>query len=215
MCNSHVIFLSGDNGGSARLVDWPILGTQMNEKIIAFVLELVTQVIMPAGTRASWHSIDMQFRGIPHSIRDHHALLGYLVYLGRFNLVFVAAAGAVGCNIGSAVAYRIGARGGRPLVERYGNWVLMSHRDLDLMSRFFDKYGSIAILVGRMTADRADLCGLPGGDRQNAAPAFSYLYFCGFLDLVFLSGLGGHEAWPGMAHRSAIRAGVSPLSCRR
>ena len=45
---------------------------------------------------------------------------GYLVYLGRFNLFLVATAGAVGCNLGSAVAYWIGARGGRPLVERYG-----------------------------------------------------------------------------------------------
>ena len=59
---------------------------------------------------------------------------GYLVYLGRFNLFLVATAGAVGCNLGSAVAYWIGAKGGRPLVERYGKWVLMSHHDLDRMT---------------------------------------------------------------------------------
>ena len=62
----------------------------------------------------------------------------------------MAIAGAVGCNIGSAIAYWIGAKGGRPLVARYGKWVLMSAHDLDLMARFFEKYGSIAILVGRM-----------------------------------------------------------------
>ena len=45
---------------------------------------------------------------------------GYLVYLGRFNLVWAATAGAIGCNLGSVVAYWIGAKGGRPLVERYG-----------------------------------------------------------------------------------------------
>ena len=39
----------------------------------------------------------------------------------------------IGCNIGSAIGYWIGAKGGRPLVERYGKWVLMSHHDLDRM----------------------------------------------------------------------------------
>jgi membrane protein DedA with SNARE-associated domain len=74
---------------------------------------------------------------------------GYLVYLGRFNLYLVAAAGVVGCNLGSALAYWIGAKGGRPLVERYGKWVLMSRHDLDRMTWFFEKYGSIAVLVAR------------------------------------------------------------------
>jgi membrane protein DedA with SNARE-associated domain len=55
----------------------------------------------------------------------------------------------VGCNLGSAVAYWIGAKGGRPLVERYGKWVLMSSHDLDRMTWFFEKYGSIAVLVAR------------------------------------------------------------------
>jgi membrane protein DedA with SNARE-associated domain len=52
--------------------------------------------------------------------------------------------------LGAAIAYWIGAKGGRPLVARYGKWVLMNSHDLDLMTRFFEKYGSIAILIGRM-----------------------------------------------------------------
>jgi membrane protein DedA with SNARE-associated domain len=75
---------------------------------------------------------------------------GYLVFKGRFNLFLVATMGAIGCNIGSAIAYWIGSRGGRPLVERYGKWVLMSHHDLDRMTHFFDRFGSITVLVGRM-----------------------------------------------------------------
>jgi membrane protein DedA with SNARE-associated domain len=58
--------------------------------------------------------------------------------------------GTIGCNIGSAIAYWIGAKGGRPLVERYGKWVLMSHHDLDRMTEYFSRFGSITILVGRM-----------------------------------------------------------------
>ncbi len=75
---------------------------------------------------------------------------GYVVYQGHMNLWWVATAGALGCNAGSVVAYWIGAKGGRPLVERYGKWVLMSHHDLDRMTYFFDKYGSVTVLLGRL-----------------------------------------------------------------
>src|SRR6201995_3520759 len=51
---------------------------------------------------------------------------GSLVATGRFQLLWVATAGAIGCNLGSIVAYWVGAHGGRPLVERYGRYVLLS-----------------------------------------------------------------------------------------
>ena len=61
---------------------------------------------------------------------------GYLVYEGTMKLIWVATAGAIGCNIGSLVAYEIGCYGGRPLVERYGRWILMGRRELDWADRF-------------------------------------------------------------------------------
>src|SRR5215467_3436991 len=57
---------------------------------------------------------------------------GYLVYLGRFNLWGVTLAGALGCVVGSLVAYWLGMYGGRPFIERYGRYVLISRRDLDM-----------------------------------------------------------------------------------
>src|SRR5260221_12470077 len=56
---------------------------------------------------------------------------GYLVYEGAMKLFWVATAGAIGCNVGSLIAYEIGFHGGRPLVERYGRWILMGRRELD------------------------------------------------------------------------------------
>ena len=54
---------------------------------------------------------------------------GYLVYAGRFNFWAVGVAGALGCNLGSLVAYFVGYYGGRPLVEKYGRYLLISrHR---------------------------------------------------------------------------------------
>lgn len=75
---------------------------------------------------------------------------GFLVAGGQFNLWLVALAGAVGCVVGSIVAYLVGLYGGRPLVERYGKYLLISHHDLDLADRWFKKYGDAAIFFSRL-----------------------------------------------------------------
>src|SRR5947207_10811542 len=57
---------------------------------------------------------------------------GFLVHEGRFNLWLAALAGAIGCNLGSVVAYEIGYFGGRPLVERFGRIIWLSQHEVDL-----------------------------------------------------------------------------------
>ncbi len=122
----------------------------MSEKILALLVQLITRVIDAGGYAGIVALMGINSSGIPLPSEVIMPFSGYLVYLGRFNLVLVVTAGVVGCNLGSALAYWIGAKGGRPLVERYGRWVLMSHRDLDRMTWFFAKYGSIAVLLARM-----------------------------------------------------------------
>src|SRR5438876_2207121 len=75
---------------------------------------------------------------------------GYLVYTGRFNLWWVAVAGALGCNVGSIAAYWVGYHGGRPLIERYGRYVLITRHDLDWADRWFARYGQAAIFFSRL-----------------------------------------------------------------
>ena len=140
-----------------------ILERLMSEKLVALVFQLVVQVIGAGGYAGIGALITMNSCGIPIPSELIMPFSGYLVYLGRFNLFLVATAGAAGCNIGSAVAYWIGARGGRPLVERYGKWVLMNQHDLDRMSWFFERYGSIAILVGRMLPVVQTFVAFPAG----------------------------------------------------
>ena len=122
----------------------------MIEKLIALLGALVKGIIDAGGYKGILALLALNSSGIPIPSEVILPFSGYLVHQGRFNLLFVVAAGVVGCNIGSAIAYWIGAKGGRPLVERYGKWVLMSQHDLDRMSGFFTRYGAIAILVGRM-----------------------------------------------------------------
>ena len=122
----------------------------MVEKLIALLAELVKGTIDAGGYSGLIALLTLNSSGIPIPSEVILPFSGYLVFQGRFNLLLVATMGTIGCNLGSAIAYWIGAKGGRPLVERYGKWVLMSHHDLDRMSDFFSRFGSITILVGRM-----------------------------------------------------------------
>src|SRR5579859_3805026 len=66
-------------------------------------------------------------------------LAGFMIVQGAagFNLIGVSIAGAVGCVVGSAVAYWIGATGGREVLLRWGRYVLISTHDAEAADRFF------------------------------------------------------------------------------
>src|SRR5215469_9329045 len=113
----------------------------MTEQILAWLVQFITHVIDAGGYAGIASLIVLNSGGIPIPSELIMPFSGYLAYTGRFNLLLVATAGAVGCNIGSAIAYWIGAKGGRPLVLRYGKWVMMSPHDVDRMSSFFERYG--------------------------------------------------------------------------
>jgi len=111
----------------------------MSEKMIGLLVQFVTHVIDMGGYGGILLLMGIESACIPLPSEIIMPFAGYLVYLGHFNLFWAATAGAVGCNLGSLAAYWIGAKGGRPLVERYGKWVLMSRHDLDRMTVFFAK----------------------------------------------------------------------------
>ena len=106
---------------------------------------------------------------------------GYLVSTGELKLWLVALAGAVGCVVGSWLAYALGAWGGRPLVERYGKYVLISHRDLDLADRWFQRHGDITIFVGRLLPVVRTFIAFPAGVARMPLWRFTAYTFLGSL----------------------------------
>jgi membrane protein DedA with SNARE-associated domain len=102
---------------------------------------------------------------------------GYLVFTGRFRLILVGLAGAVGCNLGSLVAYYVGSLGGRPLVERYGRWLLVTHHDLETSDRFFVRYGDWAVFIARLLPVIRTFIAFPAGvSRMNVARFHLYTF---------------------------------------
>lgn len=151
----------------------------MNEKILAFLVQFITHVIDVGGYAGVAALMGIESACIPLPSEIIMPFAGYVVFLGHLNLILVATAGAVGCNLGSAVAYWIGAKGGRPLVERYGSWVLMSHQDLDRMTHFFERYGSITVLLGRLLPVVRTFIAFPAGIAKMSKVRFHIYTFLG------------------------------------
>jgi membrane protein DedA with SNARE-associated domain len=170
----------------------------MSEKIIAFLVQFVTHVIDVGGYAGIAALMGIESACIPLPSELIMPFAGYLVYLGRFSLFWVATAGAVGCNLGSVVAYWVGAKGGRPMVERYGRWVLMSRHDLDRMTEFFNKYGAITVLLGRLLPVVRTFIAFPAGIAKMPQLKFHIYTFVGSWPWCFALAYAGMklgEAW--------------------
>lgn len=106
---------------------------------------------------------------------------GYLVSTGQMNLWGVAFAGAVGCVLGSMVAYWVGMYGGRPLIEKYGRYVLVSRHDLDLADRWFANYGEVIVFGSRLLPVIRTFIAFPAGVARMNIPRFIIYTFAGSL----------------------------------
>lgn len=95
------------------------------------------------------------------------------------DLVVLALLASLASNLGSIPAYLVGARGGRPLVERYGRYLLLSHRDINLADRFFARYGSLAVLLGRMLPIVRTFIAFPAGIAKMNQVRFHIYTFLG------------------------------------
>ena len=151
----------------------------MTEKILAVIFVFIKSVIAATGYAGIALLMAIESACIPLPSELIMPFGGYLVFEGTFKLLWVATAGAIGCNLGSLVAYEIGCYGGRPLVERYGRWVLMSHHDLDRMTYFFDKYGSITVLLGRLLPVVRTFIAFPAGIAKMPQLRFHVYTFVG------------------------------------
>ena len=106
---------------------------------------------------------------------------GYLVSTGMMNIWAVGVAGAVGCVLGSLVAYWVGMYGGRPLIEKYGRYVLISPRDLDLADRWFARYGEAIVFTSRLLPVIRTFIAFPAGVAKMRLTRFIVYTFAGSL----------------------------------
>lgn len=91
---------------------------------------------------------------------------GYLIFLGRMDLTFAVLAGLIGGLLGSLVAYAVGYYGGRPFISKYGKYILLSQKHVDIAQKWFDRYGVKAAFYSRLLPVVRTFISLPAGFAQ-------------------------------------------------
>jgi len=135
--------------------------------MIAWIIEILAKFIIDTISSSGYLGIvilmGIESACIPLPSEIIMPFSGYLVFRGDFEFFRTGLAGAFGCVVGSVPAYYLGLYGGRPLVEKYGKYVLISHRDLDLADRWFERYGDWAIFFSRLLPVVRTFISFPAG----------------------------------------------------
>ncbi len=135
----------------------------MIDKILTGISGLIIATIATLGYSGIVLMMAIESACIPLPSEVIMPFSGYLVAGGQMNLQMVAVAGAVGCLLGSYIAYFVGANGGRRVLERYGRWVLIAPHELETADWFFERWGSAAVFFSRLLPVVRTFIAFPAG----------------------------------------------------
>ncbi len=123
--------------------------------------------------------------------------------------VGVGLAGALGNVVGGLVAYGVGRAGGRAAVERWGRYVLLRTSHVDRSQRFFDRRGSLAVLVGRVLPVVRTFISLPAGIAE--MPVGRFVLFTAVGSLPWTLGLS-YAGYALASNWDSVSAVLTPVS---
>jgi membrane protein DedA with SNARE-associated domain len=168
--------------------------------MIATVLEFLARIIISVISELGYAGIvllmGIESACIPLPSEVIMPFSGYLVSTGRFQMVWVAVAGALGCNFGSVIAYYAGVKGGRPLAEKYGRYLLVSRRDLEMADHFFSRHGDLAVFLARLLPVVRTFIALPAGIARMNFVRFNIYTFLGSLPWCWGLAYVGYKLGP-------------------
>src|SRR5579862_318149 len=151
----------------------------MIDQIISALASWIVEIISAAGYGGVVFLMAVESACIPLPSEIIMPFSGYLVSIGQFSLIGAATAGALGCNVGSTVAYYVATRGGRAAFERWGRYVLVSRAELDRAEHFFARYGAITVFVGRLLPVVRTFIAFPAGLARMPMGKFQIYTFLG------------------------------------
>ena len=151
----------------------------MIARIIEILASFIISVISAGGYGGVVLLMAIESACIPLPSEIIMPFSGYLVFRGDFDLFGVSLAGAFGCVVGSVPAYYAGLYGGRPLIEKYGKYILVSRHDLDIADRWFARYGDWAIFFSRLLPVVRTFISFPAGVARMNVPRFIVYTFVG------------------------------------
>jgi membrane protein DedA with SNARE-associated domain len=135
------------------------------------------------------------------------AFAGVLAGEGYLNIAGVIVVGTAAELAGSLVAYGVGRAGGRPLVHKFGRYLLITRADIDRAERFVAGRGVWAIPLGRVLPVVRAFVSIVAGLIEVPPLLFGVLSLIGsavWVTTMSLIGYGVGSAWQGIAHGIAV-----------
>jgi membrane protein DedA with SNARE-associated domain len=151
----------------------------MLDHVISLLASWIVAVISAGGYFGIVALMAIESACIPLPSEIIMPFAGYLVSLGRLSLIGAATAGALGCNVGSTIAYLVAAKGGRKVIERWGAYVLIRPVELDRAEKFFARYGGVTVFVGRLLPVIRTFISFPAGLARMPMLKFQIYTFVG------------------------------------
>lgn len=194
----------------AKIIHGPLTRTEVfgkanMEAIEHQILELIASVYDSIGWPGVVVLMAIESASIPLPSELIMPLSGWMLIqakgLSQWYVLLAGFYGALGNVLGSLAAYWVGARGGRPLLERYGRYVLITRGDLELADRWFARYGSWAVFLSRMMPVIRTFISFPAGVARVPLVRFILLTFAGAFPWSVGLAWGGYllgENWEGL-----------------
>jgi membrane protein DedA with SNARE-associated domain len=126
------------------------------------------------------------------------ASAGFAAQGEQLNLVAVALVGASANVVGSWIAWGVGYAGGRPLVDRWGRYILVRKREIDRAHEWFDRHGEAAVFFSRLLPVVRTFISLPAGVVRMPFGRFTAFTFLGCLPWTFALAWAGYllgQSW--------------------
>lgn len=158
---------------------------------MTIIIDFITNIISTHGYIATAFLMLLESCNIPIPSEIVIPYSGFLVIKEGFSFWGIVLASSIGCLIGSDISYLIGRHGGRPFIEKYGKYLLITKKDIAISERWFDKYGEWATLISRMLPFIRTFISLPLGIYKVNFLKFNIFTFIGsFLWSILLTYLG-------------------------
>jgi membrane protein DedA with SNARE-associated domain len=207
---SHLVLASI----TSTLTDW--VG---KHGVYAVFVIMAIDAVLPAGGE-----LTMLYAGAlaGGAIAGHHPVIfGHVLHQGFEAYVVLALAGTVGYLAGSLAGWALGRWGGRPLLERHGRWLHLDAHRLQRAERWFERRGSSAVFLGRLTPLVRSFISIPAGAFGNPLPSYTLLTLAGSAIWCFGFALAGwalgssydqvHHAFTGIEVVMVVAAVVAIL----
>ena len=159
--------------------------------ITEFVSEIAINIISSLGYWGVFIAMTLESACIPIPSEAIMPFAGFVVSEGKMTLWGITIVGALGNLVGSLIAYYVGLKGGRPLLEKYGKYILISHKELDRADHWFGKYGHEAVFISRFIPGVRTFISLPAGIAEMDVKKFSIYTLAGSLPWAFALGYIG------------------------